>query len=202
MGILRGISYAAGTAARAFQALQNRFTFAANGVIFSGRPGEVNGHVQVQKSSAGRIEIGEGFRCNSGKAYNAIGGDTRTVLKTIGRGEIRIGKNVGISNSAIVAASSVTIGDHVMIGGGCRIWDTDFHPLSYEERSASFEAPGETAPVCIREGAFIGAGSILLKGVTIGERAVIGAGSVVTKDVPADEIWAGNPAVFLKKVGD
>ena len=47
---------------------------------------------------------------------------------------------------------------------------------------------------------FIGGGSIILKGVTIGERAVVGAGTVVTKDIPAGEIWAGNPARFIRKL--
>jgi len=46
--------------------------------------------------------------------------------------------------------------------------------------------------------AFIGAGSYILKGVTVGKYSIIGAGSVVTKDVPQGEIWAGNPA---KKIG-
>ena len=49
-------------------------------------------------------------------------------------------------------------------------------------------------PVRICEGAFIGAGCYILKGVTIGEHAIVGAGSVVAKDIPAGEIWAGNPA--------
>lgn len=46
---------------------------------------------------------------------------------------------------------------------------------------------------------FIGAHSIILKGVTIGECAIIGAGSVVTKDVGDDEIWGGNPAKCIRK---
>ncbi|MBQ0088170.1 MAG: N-acetyltransferase, partial [Prevotellaceae bacterium] len=49
------------------------------------------------------------------------------------------------------------------------------------------------------EGASIGAGSTILCGITIGENAMIGIGSVVTKDVPAGEVWVGNPAKFLKK---
>ena len=58
------------------------------------------------------------------------------------------------------------------------------------------------APVVIKDLAFIGMHSIILKGVTIGEKSIIGAGSVVSKDVPDGEIWAGNPARFIKKVVD
>ena len=54
----------------------------------------------------------------------------------------------------------------------------------------------------IKKGASVGAGSSILCGVTIGENAMIGIGSVVTKDVPAGEVWVGNPAKFLKKVSD
>ena len=174
------------------------FYMKLRGISFDGAPLEINGIPTVQKSRAGKIEIGRNLKLNSGARYNAIGGDTRAVFKTIGKGQIRIGDDVGISNSAFVSTTSITVGDHVMIGGGCRFWDTDFHPLSYEDRVLSYEAPGVSAPIVIGDGAFIGAGSIILKGVTIGEKAVIGAGSVVTKDVPAGEIWAGNPAAKLR----
>jgi acetyltransferase-like isoleucine patch superfamily enzyme len=56
-------------------------------------------------------------------------------------------------------------------------------------------------PVRIKRGAYIGSGSIILPGVTIGERAVIGAGSVVTRDVHDDYIAAGVPAKCLHKCG-
>ena len=54
----------------------------------------------------------------------------------------------------------------------------------------------------VKKGASIGAGSSILCGLTIGEDAVIGMGSVVTNDVPAGEVWWGNPARFIRKVND
>ena len=60
--------------------------------------------------------------------------------------------------------------------------------------------PFELLPILVKRGASIGAGSTILAGVTIGEGAMIGAGSVVTKDVPAGELWLGNPARFVKKL--
>lgn len=84
-----------------------------------------------------------------------------------------------------------------MIGSGTKIFDTDFHSVLYEDR-LNGDRNVTSAPVHICEGAFIGACSIILKGVTIGKHSVIGAGSVVTKDVPDNEIWAGNPAKYVK----
>ena len=52
----------------------------------------------------------------------------------------------------------------------------------------------------IGDDVFIGAFSIILKGVRVGDGAVIGAGSVVTKDIPSREIWGGNPIRFLRKL--
>ena len=54
-------------------------------------------------------------------------------------------------------------------------------------------------PVRIKSGAWIGGHSIILKGVTIGKNSVIGAGSIVTHDIPDNEVWAGNPAKYIKK---
>ena len=54
--------------------------------------------------------------------------------------------------------------------------------------------------VVIKKGAYIGANTVITKPVTIGEYAIIGASSVITKDIPAFEVWCGNPARFLKRV--
>ena len=55
-----------------------------------------------------------------------------------------------------------------------------------------------TKPVIIKQNVFIGAHSTILKGVTIGENSIIGACSVVTKNIPDNEVWAGNPAKYIK----
>lgn len=91
------------------------------------------------------------------------------------------------------------IGDNVRIGSGVKIYDTGFHSLDPFERTVALEGLAKAKTAEIEDYAFIGAGSYILKGVTIGKFAVIGAASVVTKDIPADEIWAGNPA---KKIGE
>lgn len=56
------------------------------------------------------------------------------------------------------------------------------------------------AKVTIEHDVFVGAGCIILKGVTIGACSVIGAGSVVTKNIPANQVWAGNPARFIRNL--
>lgn len=56
------------------------------------------------------------------------------------------------------------------------------------------------APVVIEDNVFIGARSIILKGVTIGENSIVGAGSVVTRSIPSNQIWGGNPAKFIRNL--
>jgi acetyltransferase-like isoleucine patch superfamily enzyme len=87
-----------------------------------------------------------------------------------------------------------------MIGGGSKIYDTDFHSLSYIDRKSSFESNVLSKEIYIDDNVFIGAGSIILKGVRIGKNSVVGAGSVVRKNIPDNEVWFGNPAQFVRKV--
>ena len=154
-------------------------------VIFSGR---------------GSITIGEKSIINSGVRFNPIGFATSTNFVCSDKGgEIIIGKNVGISNSSIVAHVKVSIEDNVMIGNGCRIWDTDFHALDFKLRGTKKDIP-VNKPILIKKNSFIGGGVIVLKGVIIGENSIIAAGSVVTKSIPNNEIWGGNPAKFIRSV--
>lgn len=163
-----------------------------------GKQVKLNGRVRVY--GRGQIQIGDRVRINSGRRYNAIGGDTTVILNSSVHGKIVIGEGSGLSNCTIVSRESVTIGKDVRIGGSARIYDTDFHAISFEDRILHGDRNSKNSPVVIEDGAFIGSSAIILKGVTIGAHSVIGAGSVVAKDVPAGEIWAGNPARFVKKI--
>lgn len=81
------------------------------------------------------------------------------------------------------------------------IFDTDFHSLDWRDRKDGTDiTKRKKASVVIKDLAFIGAHSIILKGVTIGEKSIVGAGSVVAKDIPDGEVWAGNPAKFVRRV--
>lgn len=148
------------------------------------------------------FSIGDNFLMNSGKHFNAIGRQQSCCFVVQRGGSLGIGNNVGISDVAIVCYQSVTIGDNVTIGGNVVIYDTDFHSLNKEHRldMAIDMQNTKCAPVVIERYAFIGAHSTILKGVTVGEGAIVGAGSVVTKSIPKNEIWAGNPAKFIKSV--
>jgi acetyltransferase-like isoleucine patch superfamily enzyme len=113
-------------------------------------------------------------------------------------GEIVIGDNVGISGATINATRSIRIGNNVLIGSGCLITDTDSHPINWHDRINNLNEKTANSPVVIEENVFIGARSIILKGVTIGRNSVIGAGSVVVKSIPENCIAGGNPAKVIK----
>jgi acetyltransferase-like isoleucine patch superfamily enzyme len=154
---------------------------------------------RIQTRTRGSIQIGTHFSANSHWRYNTIGIFQPVTLKTVTyEATITIGRNVGVAGCTISAAERIVIDDDVLIGAGCLIADSDFHPIAYEDRDISEKTLN--APVHICAGVFIGARSIVLKGVTIGRGSVIGAGSVVTRDIPPGVIAAGNPARVVRQI--
>ncbi len=112
---------------------------------------------------------------------------------------LTIGDNTGINSSMIVATHKISIGNHVFIGGGTKIYDTNFHNLNWEaRRDTKTSSISKTAPVIIEDDVFIGTDCIIGKGVTIGARSIIAAGSIVVKSIPNDCIAGGNPAKVIK----
>ena len=148
----------------------------------------------------GKITIGTNFKATSHKYINPIGGDTLLRLITEANGILQIGNNVGITNSTIFCTKRIIIEDYVYIGGGCKIWDTDHHSIDPLVRTSGHDNLVIKKEVIIKSYAFIGADSIILKGVCVGKNSVVGAGSVVTKSIPDNEVWAGNPAKFIKNI--
>lgn len=120
----------------------------------------------------------------------------------------KIGENCNICSHCLIE-NDVVIGNNVTVKCGVYLWDgmrieddvciganvsftNDKYPRSKQ--------PFELLPITIKKGASIGAGAVVLGGVTIGENAMIGVGSVVTHDVPACELWYGSPARFIRKI--
>jgi acetyltransferase-like isoleucine patch superfamily enzyme len=156
------------------------------------------GPIRLHCHHTSSIRIGDHCRIQSGFAGNPVGASTRMAL-WLGRGaNLTIGDRVGLSNSTIVCMKSVSIENDVYLGGGSQIYDTDFHSVRADERGRPGNPGTRTRPVVVRARAFVGGHSTILKGVTVGEEAVVGAGSVVRSDVPERQIWAGNPAVFVR----
>ena len=107
----------------------------------------------------------------------------------------RIGKNVFINHDCtFLDIGGITIEDDVLIGPKVSLI-TEGHPLNPAERKAL-----TVKPILIERNAWIGAGAIILPGVTIGENAVVAAGAVVNKDVPANTVVAGVPAKKVKDI--
>lgn len=121
--------------------------------------------------------------------------------------EAKIGENCNICAHVLIE-NDVVVGDNVTVKSGVQLWDgvrvednvfigpnvtftNDLYPRSKQH-------PAEYAKTILKKGCSIGANSTIVCGVTIGEKAMIGAGSVVTHDIPAGELWFGNPAKFVR----
>ena len=177
-----------------FHTLSARLKLCAFG-CFVGTGFRVHGKVWIWTHRKGAIRIGDNVLIVSRFGSNLIGLTNPAVLQCLGDGSISIGANSGLSAPVICARSTITIGRHAKIGGNVRILDHDFHSLdAVARRGVGTEGHIESRPIQIGDDVFIGTNAIILKGSIIGDRAVIGAGSVVTGIIPADEIWAGNPA--------
>jgi len=121
----------------------------------------------------------------------------------------RIGEDCNICSHCLIE-NEVVVGNRVTVKSGVQLWDgitleddvfvganvtftNDRYPRSRNEK-------WEMEKTVVRRGASIGAGTVVLCGIEIGEDSMIGAGSVVTKNVPAGELWVGNPARFVRKL--
>ena len=104
--------------------------------------------------------------------------------------DVKIGNGVTVK-CGVYLWDGITIEDNVQIGPNVT-FTNDKYPRAKKDFTLQ--------RTLIKNNASIGAGSTILGGVTIGENAMIGAGSLVTKDIPANELWVGSPAKFVRKI--
>lgn len=112
---------------------------------------------------------------------------------------VHFGKNVYANfNLTLVDDTHIYVGDYTMIGPNVTI-ATAGHPILPELRERGLQY---NMPVHIGKNCWIGAGVILVPGITVGDNVVIGAGSVVTKDLPSDVVAVGNPCRILREINE
>lgn len=118
------------------------------------------------------------------------------------RGILNIGNNTMIGHRNVISvASRIDIGNYVTFSPEIRVRDNDGHHFDPVKRRKNIGIEKENIkPVVIEDDVWIGAFTLINKGVRIGRGAIIGAGSVVTKDIPPLCIAAGNPAKVIKKI--
>lgn len=140
--------------------------------------------------SSGRVRLELGEHCRLGRDL---------FLETCEGGVIRIGAHSRINTGCfIVSYAEITIGRDCLIGEYVGVRDAD-HGLAVDRPIR--EQPHSGRPIRIGDGAWIGRGAVLLKGVTIGPGAIVAANSVVTRDVAALAIVAGAPARLIRSRG-
>ncbi len=144
-----------------------------------------SGRTKLYVREGGRLVI---------KGYNQIGRGSLIWILEGGCITFEGGESNTSGKNMIISKESVTIGKNCQIAWGVTICDHDFHK-TYTDGVQNTE----TAPVVIKEGAWIGMNATILKGVTVGERAIVAAGAVVTRDVPAHSVVAGVPAKVVKE---
>lgn len=121
----------------------------------------------------------------------SIGADCNICSHCFIENDVRIGNRVTIK-SGVQLWDGIVLEDDVFIGANVT-FTNDKYPRSHN-------TDWKMLRTVIKRGASIGAGSVILPGLTIGENAMVGAGSVVTHSIPPCELWMGNPARFVKKI--
>lgn len=112
---------------------------------------------------------------------------------------VHFGNNVYCNfNLTMVDDTDIYVGDNTMFGPNVTV-ATAGHPIRVDLRKNFYQY---NASINIGKNCWIGAGSIILPGVSVGEGSVIGAGSVVTKDIPSNVVAVGNPCKVLRKISE
>ena len=117
----------------------------------------------------------------------------------MGGHHVHFGSNIYANfGLTLVDDTHIYVGDCTMFGPNVVV-ATAGHPILPELREQGYQY---NAPVHIGKNCWIGAGALIMPGITIGDNVVIGAGSVVTKDIPSNTVAVGNPCRVLRKIND
>ena len=130
-------------------------------------------------------------------------------LENVMNSQIIIHPEVYIGDDCLLSCSNrIEIGSYTLLAHNVEIFDNNSHPVNWNERLSDWQArmdgDGEikgsvpNAPVVIGEHVWIGAHTLIFKGVTIGDKSVVAAGSIVTHDIPNGVLVAGNPARVVR----
>jgi len=179
-----------------------RMMLSAKGALV-GSDVRLNGRARVSLAARGTLRLGDRVTLSSLWTHNSLEARGPTILKTLAPGaSITIGSDSGLTSVTISSNVRVTIGERVLVGAGVLITDSDHHPVDIvpwsARRRAGMAEPSDSHSVVIEDDVFVGARSIVLKGVTIGRGSVIGAGSVVVSSVPSGVVAAGNPCRVIR----
>jgi acetyltransferase-like isoleucine patch superfamily enzyme len=158
----------------------------------------------------------------SARIANILGDSDKIIIGSHSfiRGELQISASGGAisigewcyvgADTRIWSAASIEIGNRVLIAHSVNIMDNLTHPLQAAQRHEQTKQiftrghPRKISldekPIKICDDAWIGAGAMVLRGVTVGQGGIVAAGAVVTKDVPPYTIVAGNPAVVVREL--
>ena len=165
--------------ARQLQCLERLYDFNAT------RPSEMERRQKLLKEMF--FEIGE--NCYIEPPFHS----------NFGGGHVHFGKNIYANfNLTLVDDTHIYVGDYTMFGPNVTV-ATAGHPILPELREKGYQY---NAPVHIGRNCWIGAGAVILHGVTLGDNVVVGAGSIVTKDLPSNVVAVGNPCKVLREVGE
>lgn len=145
------------------------------------------------------IDIGQGISVGPFTQIIAYSRSPRS--RVPGKLILADGAAVGAGCNLRAAGGTISIGARTAIAQNSVVVAAN-HRVEKDRLTISSEWDEDRTGVTIGSNCWIAANCVLLPGVTIGDNSVIAAGSVVTKSVPANEIWAGVPARFLKKIGE
>ncbi len=150
-----------------------------------GRDVQIRGRIRLRRG----VTVVIGDRCRLNK-----------LVRFAGPGQVHVGPDTLLNGSWIGCWTTVTVGAGSLLSD-CEVVDNTFHNLDPARRH---DPPGAStrAPITLGENVWIGAGALVLKGVTVGRDSVVGAATVVRTDVPERVVVIGNPQQIVKRFDD